>query len=231
MDQVKKLAPLVVAFAMGVFFAIQYYIPHPFTDKMLSGMADWFVVISGVAMGLGIFSLFYSHYHKIKRRAPAWGFSYVMFIALFGMIATGIYFANAEVVTETGKQTFYGWIYQNLMVPLQSTMFSLLAFYVASAAFRAFRAKTKEATLLLVAAIIVMFARVPMGEYVYAQIPTFQVGGVTMPPAIGDITGWIMKTINMAAQGGISLGICLGIIAMSLKIIFGIEKSYMGSTK
>jgi len=231
MDQFKKLAPLIVAFVMGVFFALQYYIPHPFTDDMLTGMSKWFIVIGGIAMGLGIVSLFYSHYYKIKRRTPAWGFSFVMFIALFTMLGVGIYCANAEVITETGKQTIYGWLYQSFMVPLQSTMFSILAFYVASAAFRAFRAKTKEATLLLIAAIIVMFARVPMGEFVYAQIPTFQVGGVTMPPSIGDITGWIMKTINMAAQGGIALGIYLGIIAMSLKIIFGIEKSYMGSTK
>jgi len=231
MDYFKKWAPVVVAFVMGTFFALQYYIPHPFTDDMLTGMSKWFIVIGGVAMGLGVVSLFYSHFYKIKRRAPAWGFSFVMFIALFGMIAVGIYFANTEVVTETGKQTLYGWIYQNFMVPLQSTMFSILAFYVASAAFRAFRAKTKEATLLLIAAIIVMFARVPMGEYVYAQIPTLQIAGVTLPPAIGEVTSWVMKTINMAAQGGISLGICLGVIAMSLKIIFGIEKSYLGSNK
>ena len=228
MDQFKKLAPLIVAFVMGVFFGLQYYIPHPFTDDLLTGMSKWFIVIGGIAMGLGIVSLFYSHIYKIKRRAPAWGFSFVMFIALFTMLGVGIYCANAEVITETGKQTIYGWLYQSFMVPLQSTMFSILAFYVASAAFRA---KTKEATLLLIAAIIVMFARVPMGEAIYAQIPTFQVGGMTIPPTIGNITGWIMKTINMAAQGGISLGICLGVIAMSLKIIFGIEKSYMGSTK
>lgn len=231
MDQIKKLLPVIVAFCMGVFFAVQYYIPHPFTDDLLTGVSKWFIIISGIAMGLGIVSLFYSHYYKIKRRAPAWGFSFIMFIALFTMLGVGIYCSNAEVITATGKQTIYGWLYQNFMVPLQSTMFSILAFYVASAAFRAFRAKTKEATLLLVAAIIVMFARVPMGEFVYAQIPTFHLGGATIPPSIGDITGWIMKTINTAAQGGISLGICLGVIAMSLKIIFGIEKSYMGSGK
>ncbi|MBI4834884.1 MAG: hypothetical protein HY811_08725 [Planctomycetes bacterium] len=231
MQSIKKLLPVIVAFIMGVFFALQYYIPHPFTDSLLTGMSNWGIVISGFAMGLGIVSLFHLHISKIKRQVPGWGFSILVFVSLFTMLGAGIYCASAEVVTETGKLTIYGWLYQNLMVPLQSTMFSVLAFYIASAAFRAFRAKTREATLLLIAAIIVMFARVPMGEYLYKQIPTFELWGITFPPAIGQVSEWLLKVLNTAAQGGISLGICLGSIAMSLKIIFGIERAYMGGAK
>jgi hypothetical protein len=231
MQSIKKWLPIIVAFITGVFFALQYYIPHPFTDSLLTGMAKWSIVISGFAMGLGIVSLFHLHITKIKRKVPAWGFSVVVFVALFTMLVAGIYCANVQINTETGKQTIYGWLYQSLVVPLQSTMFSILAFYVASAAFRAFRAKTREATLLLIAAIIVMFARVPMGEHIYKQIPTFELFGVTLPPAIGQVTEWLMTVLNTAAQGGIALGICLGSIAMSLKIIFGIERAYMGGGK
>jgi hypothetical protein len=231
MQSIKKSLPVIVAFITGVFFAIQYYIPHPFTDSLLSDVSSGLIIIGGFAMVLGLVSLFHLHINKIKRQAPAWGFSIILFVALFGMMIAGIYSANAEIITETGKQTIYGWLYQSLVVPLQSTMFSILAFYIASAAFRAFRAKTKEATLLLIAAIIVMFGRVPMGEYLYQNIPTFELWGVTLPLPIGEITGWIMNVLNMAAQGGISLGICLGSIAMSLKIIFGIERAYMGGGK
>jgi len=231
MASIKKWLPLIIAFIMGVFFAFQYYIPHPFTTRLLSDVAVWFRIIAAFAMGLGVVSLFHVHIIKIKRKLPAWGFSTIVFIALFAMLITGIYCGGKEIITETGKQTIYGWLYQNLMVPLQSTMFSILAFYIASAAFKAFRAKTREATLLLIAAIIVMFGRVPMGELLWEQIPTFQVFGITLPPAIGEITSWILRVPNMAAQGGIALGICLGSIAMSLKIIFGIERAYMGGGK
>jgi hypothetical protein len=228
----KKWLPIAVAFATGVFFAIQYYIPRPFTDELLSNLSVWFRVIAAFAMGLGLISLFHLHYYKIKRRVPAWGFSIVVFLSLFGMIAVGIWCLGVEKNTDTAKLTTYGWLYKSLQSPLQSTMFSILAFYVASAAFRAFRAKTREATVLLVAALIVMFGRAPMGEWVWQQVvPTFSVFGVTLPPTIGQLTGWIMKVPNMAAQGGISLGICLGSIAMSLKIIFGIERAYMGGSK
>jgi len=55
--------------------------------------------------------------------------------------------------------SIFGWVYEFAFKPLQATMFSLLAFYVASAAFRAFRAKNLQAVLLLVTAFIILLAR------------------------------------------------------------------------
>ena len=48
------------------------------------------------------------------------------------------------------------WMYRAIFSPCQATMFSLLAFFVASASYRAFRAKTPEATVLLLAAFVIL---------------------------------------------------------------------------
>ncbi|NHZ84261.1 MAG: hypothetical protein GWP19_00070 [Planctomycetia bacterium] len=78
--------------------------------------------------------------------------------------------ADAEIVPEnwgahlTRKDSFFNWMFFKIFTPLSATMFALLAFLVASASYRAFRIRNFEATLLLVAGIIIMLGRVPIGS-------------------------------------------------------------------
>jgi hypothetical protein len=102
---------------------------------------------------------------------------------------------------------------------MMSTMFAMLAFYIASAAFRAFRARNAEATLLLLAATVVMLWRIPMGEALLRAIH---------PNIPNLINTYIMNGANLAVQRGIIIGAALGAAAMSLRIMLGIERTYMG---
>jgi hypothetical protein len=130
-----------------------------------------------------------------------------------------------------GHQTFSGqihkpdsmfmWFFDNCFVPLDATMFSLLAFYIASAAFRAFRARSMEATALLIAGCLVMIGRIPLGEQLALHVGNLNIN-------VTDISGWILNNPNNAAQRGILMGVILSQIAISLRIIFGIERTYMG---
>ena len=47
-------------------------------------------------------------------------------------------------------------------------------------------------------------------------------------PAIAE---WILDIPNTAAKRAITIGIGLGMTATAIKIIFGIERTYMGSGK
>ena len=135
-------------------------------------------------------------------------------ISLWSQIIAGFAIVLGVVSLLSAEGTFFGWLYDYVLVALQGTMFSLLAFFVASAAYRAFRARTLEATILLSAAVLVMAGRVPLGE--------------SLLPGVGALADWIMTVPNTAAQRGILIGVSLGAIATSIKIIFGIERAYLG---
>ena len=117
-------------------------------------------------------------------------------------------------------------MFEGVFKSAQSTMFALLAFFVASASFRAFRIKSKEAGLLMFSAFIVMLGNVPLGNMlskVFSYIPF--IGRFLDIAAIKE---WIMAYPSSAAQSAILIGAMLGYISSSLKIIFGVERSHLG---
>ena len=214
----RRQIPLAICFIMGVFMMIHFFIKHPVIQSdLLNEMSNFIAVIGIFAMFLGIYSLVRLHRMKIRHRRSDWLFSYILFFAMVVMAAMGI-FGGQDAGTP------YAWTYNAIMVPLQSTMFALLAFYMASASFRAFRAKNFEATMLLIAAIIVMFGRVDIGAVL---IPDGTIGNIPIPGA-NEFSNWLMEVPNNAASRGIMLGIALGSIATSLKMILGVERSYLG---
>ncbi len=201
----RRTLPLVLAFTGGIIMIIQYFIPHPLSTKFYNVVLDWLIIIGIFFYILSLRSFVMYHTNKIRRKREGWWASIVAIIAFLFMAILGI-------VTKKGY--LFNQMYVYVYAQLQATMFSLLAFYMASAAFRAFRARNLEATLLLIAATIVMLGRVSVAPYIYSKLP--------------DFVEWILNYPNMAAQRGIRIGVGLGMIATSLKIILGIERTYLG---
>jgi len=208
----KRQLPLIITFVMGVAFTLQYYIPHPISEEAITNVSKWMQIISGFALFLGLASLFHVHAVKIKRQVPGWGYSLVLYAGMLGTIAVG-FWSHGET-RVAGAQTSFGWLYDYTMVPLQGTMFSILAFFIASAAYRAFRARSREASVLLASAVIVMMGRVPLGQF--------------LVPWTWDVTQCLLNVLNSAVRRAILIGVSMGAVALSLKIILGIERSYLG---
>ena len=123
---------------------------------------------------------------------------------------------NAPLALKWGQDgRVFTWIYDHIFFPCNATMFALLAFFIASAAFRAFRARNIESALLLSAAILVMIGLVPIGR--------------AISPVFPELEEWIMSVLNTAGRRAIMMGAALGGIATGLRIILGIERSHLGS--
>ena len=204
----KRQIPLMIVMILGFMFLAHTFIPHKISQDFYTWWQDWSKAIAPFAVVLGVISLFMVHWTKIKRRVPNWQYSIITLGALIFTAASGFIWG-----TEQG--TPFMWLFENVQMPMSATMFSLLAFYIASAAYKAFRARSSEATLLLVAAIVVMLGQVPLGMQISKWIP--------------ETANWILNVPNLAAKRGIMTGVGLGMVATSLKILLGIERTYLGS--
>ncbi|HKK21200.1 MAG TPA: hypothetical protein VJ983_07000 [candidate division Zixibacteria bacterium] len=212
----RREIPLLITGIVGVVFVIQYFIPHAPFNKMNSWFSDWFSIIAAFAIWLGALNLLKISAQKIIRRKGDWG--HALIIILTFLLITIVGFAGGEGFRDQG--TMFDWLYTYVYTPLSSTMFAILAFFVASASYRAFRARNFEATLLLLAAFFVMLGRVPVGDILSGFMPAHW--------QLSDLATWIMNFPNTAGQRAIMIGIALGIVSTSLRIILGIERSHLG---
>ena len=210
----RRQVPLVLCFLFGILMMLVEFSPHPISEGLRAEVIKWDLIIGPFALVIGVVTLVHTHVIRIKRRVEHWQYSYLVFIGMIVMVAFGL---------PTGpKNKVFEWLFDNVQVPMEATMFSLLAFFIASASYRAFRARTLEATLLLVAALIVMIGNAPIGDVLWNELSPV---GENIPSTARQ---WILDNPNLSSRRGIILGVSLGVISQSIRIIFGIERSYLG---
>ena len=201
--------PFTIVTVTGLFMLVQYFIPREEFEWLYEWTLDWIIVIGCFAMLLGLWSMTYVSVSKVRRKIPGWGYNVITLAGLFFVLIVGFVPGQASLVRGSAFMHLFEYIY----IPVQASMFSLLAFYIASAAYRAFRARTILATILLVSAIIIMLRLVPLGP-------------------LSAVNQWLANFIftvpNMAAKRAFWIGVGLGATATALKIMLGIERTYMG---
>lgn len=186
----------------------------------------FFDIIAVFAFFLGGGNLLRVHINKLTKKKTDWPFSIVTIAGFAIMLTAGLFKIGnpGDIAANVNAEgSLFQVIYQTVFVPLGATMYALLAFFVASASYRAFRAKNKEATILLVAAFIILLGSTPFGTVLTSWIPES-----LSIAQIPNLAVWIMSSPNLAGQRAIIIGIGLGVVSISLRLILGIERTYLG---
>ena len=204
----RQQVPLAIVAIFGFTMLIQYFVPHPLGQATYSRILEWMQVIFAAALMLGGATYAKSHIKRISQRHEGWIYSLLALGALSLMLIAGFW-------GGIGQGSLFMWLFYNLQAPLQQTVFALLAFFVASAAYRGFRIRGFDSALLLGVALIVMIGRIPVGEMMGPQIP--------------DLAGWLVGVPAVAAKRGILIGIGLGSIAVALRVMLGVERAWLGA--
>lgn len=209
-----------------------YFVP-PMTF-LQNKAQEWFLIVSAIAFFIGGTNLVLYHLRKVSNNEAGWGYSVITLIAFAATVIVGVLkigvppsenfpnYAWSGRYQEDGSA--FWWLYEYAMQPITSTLFALLAFYVASAAFRAFRAKNTEAIVLLVTAFIVLLSQTeePLRALIFQEPPQREHLLLAVP------VQWIQTVFNKAGQRAIVIGIAMGVAATSLRVLLCRDRSYLG---
>ena len=210
-----ELGLQIIIFGLGFFYAIVYYVAVPgvvdlqaISDQLLA----YITAVLTAAFAIGVINLTRVHWINIKRRRATWRYSIILLLCLFSMLVFSVIaspFAldpNSVIIPASVIQfstPIWEFLYYKIMVNIQTSIFSLLAFFIASAAYRAFRARSIESTILLVAGLLVVLGQAPIADLIW--------------PGFSVIRDWIMAFPNTAGQRGILIGAALGIVVFSVR--------------
>ncbi len=203
----RKTLPAIIAFACGVTVVVAYFFKIPSIQSLAQNyVLKWQSVISVFALGLGAVNIIRIHVKNVQREQGKNVFSLALLATFILTILFGLFFGQSSKP--------YKFVFDYINVPTGSAIFSLLAFYIGTAAYRAFRAKNAEAAILLLTGCIVMLGRVPIGAKILPFTPQW--------------TDWIMSVLNVGGQRGVMVAGAIGFIAVSLRIIVGLERRSYG---
>ena len=203
----RKEVPLIITFLAGAFFIADYFIPHAGFSNIAEQINGWTIIVIAFSYILGVANVARINLDQIQKGSKDKFYKIVLLVCLFFMSMVGMVWGIKD-------GSVFDWFFLNVYYPMQSTMFALLAFYIASAAFRAFRIRSIQAALLAITAVFVMIGRVPIGEAIWKDFSNF--------------SEWIMNVPQLAGKRAILIGAALGAISTGMKVIAGLERTHLG---
>lgn len=210
----KKELLRIITFLAGLYFFLEWVLPESLLESTgwrarHESISEGFVTVGVMALGLGLVNIFQSHGKKLVFLKPGWMNSFALILGL--LVSMTLTFGNW--VYATGPDSIitklYTLMYDGFFVPLGSAMFALLGIYIGSAAYRAFRIKSLEAALMMVAAVLVMLGQITYGSMLYSDMP--------------KIRQWLLEVPNSAAFRAIRLGTAVAALVIAIRMWLSIE--------
>jgi hypothetical protein len=225
----RKTLIVTVTFLCGLFFVLEFFWPvrviegtekNAFTE-FLQPVTDFNLIVATMALGLGIYSLSAIHGKTLSRVRTGWFYSLVFFLSMIVMASIGILYATPGHDTIQINENLHNILYRGGLQSLDATMFSIIAFYITSAAYRAFRVRSAEATLMMGAAFIVMLGQVYAGQVLTSWLPA---EGFAANFRVENWSDWILTRVNAPAVRAVGFGLGVGLLATALRIWLSLER-------
>ncbi|MCS7209634.1 MAG: hypothetical protein NZ874_08695 [Fimbriimonadales bacterium] len=236
-----------VTFIAGLFFAAEFFLPvdektgKNFLTDPFQRLQGSLQVITALSLGLGTYGLIRLHLRNAVQRRAQWGYSIVLLVSFVTMAFFSVWNTLAEkgllgVQRTPLLERAFTLLFDYTLVQLDATMFSLIAFYIFSAAYRAFRIRSVEASILMFTAMIVMIGIVPLGKFISDSIglPIMMTDEMRTNPfaletilyslRLPEVANWILNVLNAPVQRAIEFGVGIGALAMAIRLWLSLER-------
>jgi predicted benzoate:H+ symporter BenE len=215
-------SPISVAIAMsfGIVVLLGYFFGSNSAGEptMLGVLRDYFlrggVVMAAIALFVGIANLASVHIRKIQKRETI-GYSSFLLAAMFGTIAIGIFEISGTQIIEGQNNNWIQWIFENIQLPIETSLMALLAISLTYAATRLFSKRMTVFSVIFVGSLLVILL---------GTIPQL----TSKMPLFGELRAWIIQVPAVGGARGILLGVGLGTIATGIRILMGRDRPYRG---
>ena len=200
---IKRWIPMGLLSFLGFLMVVNYFTPVAWVGNVSREIQNWSAIIAAVTLGLAGYTLLRMHVPRTIRLNI---YSAALVISL--CVLPILYF-----ITGSTTSFSYNWIYQTFVGRLDPSMYSLVAFSILSACFRAFRVRNLESLIVLTTAIVVLIGMVPIGG------------------AVKPVVNWLLDVANTAGYRGVQLGIGIGLFAYALRLLLGIERAWLSELR
>jgi hypothetical protein len=194
-----------IAFIAGVVVLLGYFTEFPVLQETRRLFLEWFSILAAVGLLTGLLNLAHLHLRKAITRQPESLFSLVVILGILFTITLGAVFG------PSGQPVI--WLYQNIVVPVETSLVGILAVLLVYLAARLFlKGWSGYRAIFFFTVLIILF-----GSVSFAQINT--TGLVVFKAWLGQV--WALGGLR-----GVLLGVALGTVVAGIRILFGGERPY-----
>lgn len=160
----------------------------------------WLLLLGAVALLLGTINLAWVHLLRIQKGQAGWVYSLVLVAALGAVLVAGI-------INDAGTTSpLVELIFDSIILPGQATLFALLVFFMAAAAYRFLRIGRTGGAWMLAAALLVLAVQMPAAN-------------ALLPAALRGAAVWLVDVPVMAATRGALLGASVALLVVSISFL------------
>jgi hypothetical protein len=174
----------------------------PILHNIVAVLYQWLLLLATFALLLGIVHVLVVHLRRIQSGQRDWTYSLILVTACSAVLVAGL-LQPTGVTSPTVE-----WIFTALIAPGQATLYALLFFFMAAAAYQYLRVTQPAGRWMLAGALIVLVAQMPA---------TYNV----LPFAVGEWVGWLLQVPVMATVRGALLGSTLVLLVFGLRFLLG----------